>query len=176
MTIKHTDMEGTERNNVKRIPYGISGFEGVRERNCYYVDKTAYIERIEEAHDFFFFIRPRRFGKSLLLSTLENYYDLNKKEKFQELFGDLYIGQHPTPLRNSYLVLSLNFSTISSQDGGYKKSLDRHCLIQFRSFCNRYASLLPQDALQELNSFPDAISQFQLIATSVRKSIKRFTF
>ena len=93
----------------KRIPYGMQNFEDVMERDCYYVDKTPFIEKIEESNMYFFFIRPRRFGKSLTLSMLENYYDINKKDKFESLFGKLYIGENPTPERNSYLILHLKF-------------------------------------------------------------------
>jgi hypothetical protein len=116
-------MTGKESKMVKRIPYGVSDFVGIRQRNGYYVDKTAYVEKLEEANDFFFFIRPRRFGKSLLLSMLSCYYDVAMKERFDELFGDLYIGQHPTPLRNAYLVLKLNFSVNGGRLGYYKESL-----------------------------------------------------
>lgn len=78
----------------KRIPYGMQNFEDIIERDCYYVDKTPFIEQIEESNMYFFYIRPRRFGKSLTLSMLENYYDINKKDKFDEIFGKLYIGQN----------------------------------------------------------------------------------
>ncbi len=88
----------------KRIPYGMMNFEHVRRDNCYFVDKTRFIEKIEDANKYFFFIRPRRFGKSLTLSMLAHYYDVNMKERFDELFGDLYIGSHPTPERNQYLI------------------------------------------------------------------------
>ena len=85
----------------KRIPYGMQNFEDVIKEDCYYVDKTPFIEQIEESNKYFFFIRPRRFGKTLTLSMLENYYDINKKDKFEEIFGKLYIGQNPTPEHSS---------------------------------------------------------------------------
>ena len=72
----------------KRIPYGMQNFEDVIKEDCYYVDKTPFIEQIEESNKYFFFIRPRRFGKTLTLSMLENYYDINKKDKFDEIFGN----------------------------------------------------------------------------------------
>lgn len=72
------------------------------------MDKTPFIEQIEESNKYFFFIRPRRFGKTLTLSMLENYYDINKKDKFEEIFGKLYIGQNPTPEHNTYLIIHLN--------------------------------------------------------------------
>ncbi|WP_330665028.1 AAA family ATPase [Tepidibacter sp.] len=81
---------------LKKIPYGISNFEQMIEENYLYIDKTKYIEILESYAPYQFFIRPRRFGKSLFLSTLENYYDINKKDKFEDLFNNLYIGKNPT--------------------------------------------------------------------------------
>ena len=97
-------------SNRKRLPYGMMNFADIRFDNYYYVDKTAFIPLIEQSDRFFFFIRPRRFGKSLTLSMLQHYYDVRTRDKFDALFGDLYIGKHPTPDRNTYLVLKLNFS------------------------------------------------------------------
>ena len=98
---------------VVSIPLGYFGGIG------YYVDKTAFIPLIERSDRFFFFMRPRRFGKSLTLNMLQHYYDVNARDKFDALFGDLYIGQHPTKDRNSYLVLKLNFSLVSSELHNY---------------------------------------------------------
>ena len=98
----------------KRIPYGMMNFVDVRKDDCYFVDKTPFIEEVEAANKYFFYIRPRRFGKSLTLSMLQNYYDVKQKEKFDQLFGDLYIGKNPTPERNSYLVLNLDFSVVAA--------------------------------------------------------------
>ena len=152
-------IERQKRIYRKRIPYGMQNFEDVMERDCYYVDKTPFIEKIEESNMYFFFIRPRRFGKSLTLSMLENYYDINKKDKFESLFGKLYIGENPTPERNSYLILHLNFAMISAGLDNYKKGLDAHCNNKFNSFCNRYANLLPPDIKQEMNQKEDAVAQ-----------------
>ena len=88
--------------NRKRIPYGMMNFAVIRRDDCYYVDKTRFIPIIEDADKFFFFIRPRRFGKSLFGDMLRSYYDLSQKENFQQLFGDLWIGKHPTPLQGKY--------------------------------------------------------------------------
>ena len=81
----------------KRIPYGMQNFEDIIERDCYYVDKTPFIEQIEESNMYFFYIRPRRFGKSLTLSMLENYYDINKKDKFDE---------KPSSSKRKFMLLS----------------------------------------------------------------------
>ena len=152
-------IERQKRIYRKRIPYGMQNFEDVMERDCYYVDKTPFIEKIEESNMYFFFFRPRRFGKSLTLSMLENYYDINKKDKFESLFGKLYIGENPTPERNSYLILHLNFAMISAGLDNYKKGLDAHCYNKFNSFCNRYANLLPPGIKQEMNQKEDAVAQ-----------------
>ncbi len=100
----------------KRIPYGIGDFETIRKENYYYIDKTRIIKELEK-HRYPFFIRPRRFGKSLLISILENYYDIEKKDAFDELFKGLWIHQNPTEERNSYLVLRLDFSGIETSQG-----------------------------------------------------------
>ena len=96
----------------KRIPYGMMNFVSVRQDDCYYVDKTDFIAQIEESNKFFFYIRPRRFGKSLTLSMLKQYYDINMADRFEELFGGLYIGENPTPEHNTYLIISLNFAVV----------------------------------------------------------------
>ena len=124
---------------AKRIPYGMMNFVAVREDDCYYVDKTRFIEKVEAANKFFFFIRPRRFGKSLTLSMLRHYYDINAADKFERLYGDLYIGQHPTPNRNKYLIVYLNFAVVNADLGNYRSSLDAHCNTRFNSFCDVYA-------------------------------------
>ena len=95
------------QEEVKRIPYGMMNFVAIREDNYYYVDKTRFIEKVEKSNRYFFFIRPRRFGKSLTLSMLHHYYDIHDADKFERLYGDLYIGKNPTPNHNKYLVIYL---------------------------------------------------------------------
>ena len=101
---------------MKKIPYGISSFDKIKSENYYFVDKTKYIELIEDmGSPYLFFLRPRRFGKSLFISMLEHYYDINGADQFEKLFGDTYIGQNPTPFKNSYPVLRFNFSMVKTQ-------------------------------------------------------------
>jgi len=100
---------------MKRIPYALSNFERIRTENYLYVDKTHFIEHIEnEDTQYHFLTRPRKFGKSLFLSTLDHYYDIRHKDKFEQLFGDLYIGQHPTQRKNDMFVLNFEFSGIDT--------------------------------------------------------------
>lgn len=154
----------------KRIPYGMMNFEDIRLENYYYVDKTAYIPMIEQADRFFFFIRPRRFGKSLTLNLLQHYYDIRAKDKFETLFGDLYIGQHPTHDRNSYLVLKLNFSGIIGELNNYRKGLDEHCQTMFDYFCDIYADYLPQGIKEKLDEKDGAIAQLEYLYTECIKT------
>ncbi len=102
---------------MKKLPYGISDYRKLIEENYYYVDKTEYIEKLENLSErYIMFLRPRKFGKTLFTSVLENYYDINKKDKFEKLFGDTYIGKKPTEAKNSYYILRFNFSGIDTKD------------------------------------------------------------
>ena len=157
----------------KRIPYGMMNFAVIRRDDCYYVDKTRFIPMIEEADKFFFFIRPRRFGKSLTVNMLQHYYDILAKDKFDALFGDLYIGKHPTRDRNSYLVLYLNFSGIVGELHNYRKGLDAHCQTMFDYFCDIYADYLPKGIKEELDKKEGAVEQFEYLFTECNKTNQR---
>ncbi|MCK7496720.1 MAG: AAA family ATPase [Comamonadaceae bacterium] len=95
-----------------RFPYGMADFRAIISEGYFYVDRTDRIPPIEDAGKQLLFLRPRRFGKSLWLSTLENYYDLARADDFDRLVGGLKIGQNPTPLHNRYFILKLNFSVV----------------------------------------------------------------
>ena len=159
--------------NRKRIPYGMMNFAVIRRDDCYYVDKTRFIPIIEDADKFFFFIRPRRFGKSLTVSMLQHYYDIAAKDKFDALFGDLYIGKYPTRDRNSYLVLYLNFSGIVGELHNYRKGLDAHCQTMFDYFCDIYADYLPQGIKEKLDAKEGAVEQFEYLFTECNKTGQR---
>ena len=130
---------------VKKIPYGTVDYATLQKNNKYYfVDKTRYIKELEELGSrFLFFLRPRRFGKSLWLSILEHYYDVNKADQFEELFGDTYIGKNPTPLRNTYPILKLNFSGIPTDGSAedIKKSFDLEIFLSISDFYVSYSHL-----------------------------------
>ena len=102
---------------IKKLPYGISDYERIITNNYYYVDKTKYIEILENLpQPYIMFLRPRKFGKTLFTSTIENYYDIKKKDEFEKLYKETYIGKHPTALKNSYHILKFNFSGIDSSN------------------------------------------------------------
>ena len=161
----------------KRIPYGMQNWEDVRLSNYYYVDKTRFIPEIEAANHYFFFIRPRRFGKSLLMNMLRQYYDVRKASLFDRLFGDLWIGQHPTESHNQYLVLYLNFSMIGGGLDKYEESMNTYCMIMMDDFCHRYADLLPKDTLEGLHAQTSAnamLSHLNVMAQRTGQQIYLF--
>ena len=125
---------------MKKLPYGISDYERLIENGYYYVDKTIYIEKLENlAEPYIMFLRPRKFGKTLFTSMLENYYDVKKADKFEELYGETYIGKHPTKLKNSYNILKFNFSGIDTTDEettmkGFKSKV----IASIKLFVERY--------------------------------------
>ena len=97
------------------IPYAVANYADLRDRGFYYVDKTDYIPRLE-AYNAPVFLRPRRFGKSLLVSTLAHYYDRTLAHRFEDLFGGTYIGSHPTPEHNRYMIIRYDFSAMVMAD------------------------------------------------------------
>ncbi|RAK11730.1 PD-(D/E)XK nuclease superfamily protein [Halanaerobium saccharolyticum] len=125
---------------MARIPYGVSSFSRLQKDNYIYIDKTKYIETLESyGEPYIFFLRPRRFGKTLFLSTLENYYDIQEKENFDRLFGDLYIGQNTTELANNYYILKFDFSGVTTNSKSEMKRLFAQKVKKgIKSFVDKY--------------------------------------
>ncbi|GBU08075.1 hypothetical protein AwDysgo_14060 [Bacteroidales bacterium] len=151
---------------TKQIPYGISDYERVVNESYYYVDKTMYIEKIEQSPSFLFLIRPRRFGKSLLLSMLAAYYDINYADRFEELFGNQYIFNKPTKDRGKYLILSFNFSLIDADPKVVKTSFEEHCTEQCNIFVDNYAHLFSTNFREEYHKRLSVGAQLQYLAHS----------
>lgn len=150
-------------DNVKEIPYGVSNFVEVAEQNMYYVDKTMYIPLLEKQARSLFFIRPRRFGKSILLSMLRAYYDISQKEEFSRRFGDLWIGKHPTPLQGRYQVLFFDFSRASGGTGSLSENFDRYCSMVMDLFGKVYESYYFPGFAQEIKELPDFVSKLNYL-------------
>lgn len=127
------------------IPYGLTDFVAVRTENYYYVDKTSFIEKIEMQPRYLFLIRPRRFGKSMTLAMLETYYDIRYANRFDEIFKGLYIGNHPTRLRNRFLVMRFNFSAVNANPERMEESFSEHCCSRMLAFCLKYEDLLGKE-------------------------------
>ena len=153
---------------IKKIPYGMTDFESIIRDGYYYVDKTQYIEKVENISRFFFFVRPRRFGKSLFLNMLGLYYDINKKDKFEESFGELYIGKHPTPNRNKYLVLTLNFSSVASDMETLKQTFNTYCKLVMSAFAKDYSDLLGKNIAEELEKYDTAAEILGFLCLSAK--------
>ena len=154
--------------NVKRIPYGVSDFVDIIKRNQYYVDKTMYIPKLEEEADSLFFIRPRRFGKSLLLSMMCAYYDINQSDRFEELFGKLWIGSHPTPYRGKFQVLFLDFSKIGGDIKDLKENFNNYCNIRLDNFIERYKRAYRSEIVEKIKSAPTAVDKLNMIDTEAK--------
>ena len=123
-----------------KMPYGISNYEKIVNDGYYYVDKTMYIEKLENLPETnIMFLRPRKFGKTLFTSVLENYYDKNKKESFEKLYGNTYIGKNPTKLKNSYCILRFNFSGINTEnEETTMKGFKEKVTISIEGFTKKY--------------------------------------
>lgn len=131
-----------DSETIKQIPYGIANYELIRMENYYYVDKTPYLKDIEKAGRYLFFIRPRRFGKSLFISLMESYYDVHYKDRFSEFFKGTWIHDNPTKERNTHLVLSFNFSVVEPDPDKMEASFLNHVRSRARSFLGKYENRL----------------------------------
>ena len=125
-----------------QIPYGIMDFRRLRNEGYYYVDKTQYLAQMEARDSFIFFVRPRRFGKSLFISMMESYYDINQKKDFKKLFGDLWIGKHPTRNANRFMTLKLDFSKVGGTGEALERAFEEHIDSRLVDFADRYAQTL----------------------------------
>ncbi|MBF0377538.1 MAG: AAA family ATPase [Desulfamplus sp.] len=153
-----------------KLPYGICDFREIVLKDYFYCDRTDLISSIEK-DKFQLFLRPRRFGKSLLLSMLENYYDVAKKDQFDDMFGKLKIGKNPTPLRNSYFILKWDFSCIDASGSldDIRQSLFNHINLCIRQFILNYKNYdIPEirideaDALSSIKSLSNAMQSVNL--------------
>ena len=147
---------------VKRVPYGVADFAQVIEQNQYYVDKTMFIPELEKQPSNLFFIRPRRFGKSIFLSMLYSYYDCAQSHKFQSLFGNLWIGQHPTPLQGKYQVLFLDFSQITGNIDKLETKFNSYLSINLDAFVRQYSEYY-QEEMEEILAQEDFEEKMELI-------------
>ena len=151
------------KQNVKRLPYGINDFEAVIEQNQYYVDKTMYLPLLENQPSNIFFIRPRRFGKSIFLSMLHAYYDCSKKEKFQTLFGDLWVGKHPTPLQGKYQILHLDFSYVGGSIEKLEENFNMYLRVKLDGFMRVYQEFYLADFKEKFFQSDSAAEKLALL-------------
>ena len=148
---------------AKKIPYGLTDYVLLMTDNYYYVDKTRYIEQLEQTARFLFLSRPLRFGKSLFLNMLNCYYDVKYADRFNELFGEQYIGKHPTSEQGKYLVLYFNFSAVRGTGEALEENFNMYAKIQMEAFADQYASYFEPGFSQGIRELKSAASQLNYI-------------
>ena len=146
----------------------MSDFVDVMVRNQYYVDKTMYIPKLEDEADNLFFIRPRRFGKSVFLSMLHAYYDCRTKDKFQKWFGDLWIGKHPTPLQGRYQILHLDFSQVGGTIEELEEKFNFYLSVQLNGFVRDYLEFYSEKLQKQVEETKDAGGKLAIIQSEAR--------
>ena len=156
--------------DFKRIPYGISNFKQLRRESLYFVDKSQYIQQLEDADHYLFLIRPRRFGKSVFLSMLRAYYDLNEVDTFDTLFDGLWIKDNPTPEKCGYQVLYLDFSRVGGNINELEQNFDGYCGIMLDSFADSYQRFYPEGFLQTVKNIKSARQKLNYIDSCAKKA------
>ena len=154
---------------TRPILYGVADYALLRQKNAWFVDRTAKIRNLEDTA-YAMFLRPRRFGKSLLLSMLEYYYDVAFADRFDELFGGTDIGANPTDERGKYLALYFDFSGISKEIGKVQNDFDFYVSLCCDSFARNYATRLPQGLPERILAAPDSLKKMNVIVSGVRSS------
>ncbi len=150
-------------SKAKRLPYGMADFVSIRRENFYYVDKTKYIPLLEKAGKYIFLIRPRRFGKSLWLTTLACYYDIFLEDKYETVFKDTYIYDNPTEEKSSYLLLNFNFSVVNPALLKVERSFEEHCENVFFMFKEKYRKILGDSFYREIEKRSTSYSKLDFI-------------
>lgn len=160
--------KGVDLSMPKRIPYGISNYKVLIEDDYIYIDKTQYIEKLEKYHSpYIFFLRPRRFGKSLFTSVISNYYNIKEKDNFKKLFGETYIGKNSTKERNSYHILKFNFTGLNTDT---KETLEETFIRTIKVSFNNF--IIDYDLNVKYLQDGSAASIFEDFLSQITKEIK----
>ena len=155
---------------VKLLPYGISDFKQLRREGKYYVDKTTYLPLMEDTDNFLFLIRPRRFGKSIFLSMLRAYYDINERDHFHQLFEGLWIADHPTREQGNFQILYLDFSMIGGTSDVLERSFAEYFSNMLDFFARDYARYYPEGFLDDVLSQGSYRGKLNYIHESARRT------
>ena len=149
--------------DYKRLPYGIADFTWIQNQNRFLTDKTMFIPKMEEAGDFLYLIRPRRFGKSVFLTMIQAYYDIEKKDSFHTTFKDTWIEKQPTEKQGKYQVLFFDFSKAAAGKDGLEKNFNAYCETVLNGFAEKYAKYYQPSFLEEFKAAKDAAQKLNLI-------------
>ena len=145
-----------------RIPYGQADFRRIRRNRCLYVDKTRFLRRLER-EDYVFLIRPRRFGKSLWVSLLENYYDRFWAEDFEATFAGTDVGQGPTGEQSRYVTPRFNFSAVNDKLETLEREFETYCMIELQGTLERHPDLFPEAAVQRILAPPSIANKLSML-------------
>ncbi len=137
-------MEG--KTIIRRLPVGVTNFKVLRNNHRYYVDKTMYLQKMEDTSDFLFLIRPRRFGKSLFLSMVGDYYDCENMD-IDEEFDGTWIGEHPLDNKGKFQVLQYDFSQVLANIDNLEADFNSYCNIQLNGFISKYGKYYSEDTI-----------------------------
>ncbi len=154
---------------IKRIPYGKGDFEAVNASNDYYVDKTMYIPQIEMT-PYIFLIRPRRFGKTLFLSTLQSYYDIKKGDRFEEFYRNTWILENPTEERAKYMILYFNFAMVTKDREKVQSDFNNYCIKEINGFVKYYSEYLPESLKINIEKDKTAHEKLQTLSNELKNS------
>ena len=157
---------------TRPILYGVADYAEIRKANAWFLDRTAKIRDLE-ATRYAVFLRPRRFGKSLLLSILGYYYDVAFKDRFDELFDGTDIGANPTDEHGRYLALYFDFSSVSKEPCKIQGDFDFYVSLRCDTFARDYASMLPDGLPERILSAPDCLKKLNVIVSGLRSSIDK---
>jgi len=154
---------------IKQVPYGVSDFVTVRDQNLYYVDKTMFLSLLEQQPRNLFYIRPRRFGKSLFISMMRAYYDKAMAGRFDSLFGGLWIHEHPTPLRGRYQILYLDFSRVGGDIDRLPVRFNDYCSLMLDDFMHSYRDEYPEETVKAFFETRQMADKLDLIRNSAAR-------
>jgi hypothetical protein len=162
--------------DYKRLPYGVADYTWIKSQNRYCADKTMFIPKMEEAGDFLYLIRPRRFGKSVFLTMLQAYYDIEKKDSFHTTFKDTWIESHPTEGLGQYQVLYFDFSRAAAGQGSLEENFNAYCCTILDDFIQKYATHYDESfKIKEYLSFTSASYKLNALNTySKRKGTQLY--
>ena len=152
---------------TRPILYGVADYAEIRRANAWFIDRTAKIRDLEATH-YAIFLRPRRFGKSLLTSILEAYYDVRYADRFDEFFAGTDIGANPTDERGKYLVLRFDFSAVSKELDSVQGDFDYKASLQCDAFADKYRAELGEKLVSEIHAAPDCGKKLAHIATALK--------
>ena len=159
-------------DDTRPILYGVADYAQMRKANAWFVDRTAKIRDLE-ATRYAMFLRPRRFGKSLLASILEAYYDVRYADRFDEFFSGTDIGENPTDEHNKYLILKFDFSTVSKDVALVQGDFNDYAGLRCDTFARDYAKLLPGDLAERIFKAPTAGKKLNEIASGLQHTDKK---